>query len=595
MTEKMQDEGQSEGTGQTSTEPMALGGSGDPPPMRAGVTLMIFSLDKFYPAPLTPGRALIVGRGPQADVRIQDPKLSHEHARFTLLDEGVLVEDLGSKNGTWRAGQWVQSTTLPLGGDVMLGMVHVLVLALGMAQDPGLVGEPAFRGHLAEELERARFSRRFFAVLAVRAGEKEAADAPTGAWVTRLREHLLPIDRLCLYTPTIALIMLPERNMEEAREVATKLAQKMPAPYSARCVGGGYFPVAGSVEKIIGMALGNLNHARPGEPAMDVQEESNVDDAPIFGKQMKQALHIVKLAAPTSVPMMLLGETGTGKDVLANHIHKSSGRARNKFHAFNCAAIPENLVEAFLFGHEKGAFTSADRRQIGAFEDADGGTLFLDEIGDLSLQAQAKLLRVLQDGLVTRVGSTTPTKVDVRVIVATNCDIETMIAERRFREDLYHRLNTIVVKIPPLRERRDEIPRLAERFFREVSREPGRRAQGISDEAMALLHADPWSGNIRELKNVIQRAVILAEGDLIQPEDLMREGQPEKQGAKGGRFKEDLTRTEKQQIEDALQEAEGVQARAAEILGIPARTLSNKIKKLGIEAPQKPVRRPPRK
>ena len=224
-------------------------------------------------------------------------------------------------------------------------------------------------------------------------------------------------------------------------------------------------------------------------------------------------------AAPTTATVLILGESGVGKELVARAIHRNSLRARERFVQVNCAAIPEELIESELFGHEKGSFTGAADRQLGKFELADRGTIFLDEVGDMSAKTQAKVLRVLQEGEVERLGSQRTLKVDVRVIAATNKDLQAAIADGTFREDLFFRLSVIPIRVPPLRDRREDIPALV-RHFSDLFAAEGGRARRFTPAALDLLQRHPWRGNIRELKNAIERALIMAPGDPIDAGDL---------------------------------------------------------------------------
>lgn len=215
--------------------------------------------------------------------------------------------------------------------------------------------------------------------------------------------------------------------------------------------------------------------------------------------------------APTEARVLITGQNGTGKELVAHWIHEKSKRQDKPYIAVNCAAIPSELIESELFGHEKGSFTSAHKQRLGKFEQADGGTLFLDEIGDMSLAAQSKVLRALQENLITRVGSDKDIKVDVRVIAATNKDLKKEIEEGKFREDLYHRLSVILIQVPPLKDRKDDIPLLLSKFLEDIAQENGTLPKNITQEAIAYLKELPWTGNIRELRNVVERLVILGE------------------------------------------------------------------------------------
>lgn len=240
------------------------------------------------------------------------------------------------------------------------------------------------------------------------------------------------------------------------------------------------------------------------------------ESAPIH--QVKETIEKV---APTDARVLITGPNGTGKELVAHWVHAKSNRSSAPFVAVNCAAIPSELIESELFGHEKGAFTSAHKQRQGKFEQAQGGTLFLDEIGDMSLSAQSKVLRALQENLINRVGSDKDIKVDVRVLAATNKDLKKEIEEHRFREDLYHRLSVILIQVPALKDRKDDIPLLVNKFLEDISQENGDAKKNISKEALSKLQEYPWTGNIRELRNVVERLVILGEPE-ISLEDIKK-------------------------------------------------------------------------
>src|SRR5688500_14042184 len=235
---------------------------------------------------------------------------------------------------------------------------------------------------------------------------------------------------------------------------------------------------------------------------------------------LEKVLGVVRKVAKSNTTVLVRGETGTGKELIAGAIHHNSHRAARNFIKVNCAALQENLLESELFGHEKGAFTSADKQRIGRFEQADGGTLFLDEVGDMSPSTQAKILRVLQEHEFERLGGTRTLRVDVRIIAATNRNLTTMVQEGRFREDLYYRLNVVTVETPPLRDRKEDIPALAEFFVKRFASELKKRVENVHPEAQKLLMRHNWPGNIRELENVIERAVLLADTSAVTVSDL---------------------------------------------------------------------------
>jgi len=294
---------------------------------------------------------------------------------------------------------------------------------------------------------------------------------------------------------------------------------------------------------------------------------------------MRDIYHLVDRAAPSDATILITGESGTGKEVLAKRIHEKSLRSEGPFIPINLGGIPENLVESELFGYEKGAFTGAEHRKEGMFEYANGGTLFLDEIGDMPLHLQVKLLRVIQDRKIQRLGGALGLPIDVRLIAATNKDLASMVAEKTFREDLYYRLNVIHIELPALRDRKEDIPLLAGSLLKKLSIRSGKRITGITTDALKLLESYSFPGNIRELENLIERALILCEGDTLTPRDFSlpetaRKDLPEKQGT--------LAELEREAIRTALLRNDGRKMETANELGISRRTLLNKIKEFGL-------------
>ena len=302
------------------------------------------------------------------------------------------------------------------------------------------------------------------------------------------------------------------------------------------------------------------------------------EEPPLLGEspEMQSLREGIARVAPSRATVLVFGESGTGKELVARRIHHLSPRARAEFVRVNCAAIPEELIESELFGHEKGSFTGAIRKQLGKFVQADGGTIFLDEVGDMSLRTQAKVLRVLQDGEVEPVGAGQVRHVDVRVIAATNKDLRTAVTEGRFREDLFYRLNVVALKMPPLRERPEDILPLAEVFM-------AGRGKAISAKARQRLLSYGWPGNVRELKNCLERAMILGSGDAIQPEDLPPCFRSGKDGIPAPPAS--LADQEKKHVERTLREAGWSKSETARILGITRQTLDNKIRKYRIKRP----------
>ena len=336
---------------------------------------------------------------------------------------------------------------------------------------------------------------------------------------------------------------------------------------------------------------------------------------------LRGTLDAVKRAAPTSATVLITGESGVGKELVARAIHRNSLRARERFIQVNCAAIPDDLIESELFGHEKGSFTGAMTMRKGRFETANKGTIFLDEIGEMTLATQTKLLRILQEREFERIGSNLPIKIDIRVITATNRDLEDEVEGGRFREDLYYRLNVIHIHMPPLRERKEDIPLLVEHFLVKYRYEPGAIPTTVTEDALTRLVDYDWPGNVRELENAIERAVVLSRGNPITVEHLPFTKAPKARGkgtisqrrddleaeeaeladrretlakdeaeavangngANGASFKDQVASLEKQLIKEALDRAGGNRTKAADELGIYRRLLYAKIKEYGLE------------
>jgi DNA-binding NtrC family response regulator len=296
--------------------------------------------------------------------------------------------------------------------------------------------------------------------------------------------------------------------------------------------------------------------------------------------QMKQIFHMIADVAPSTASILILGETGTGKELVANAVHCQSDRAGMSFVALHCAALSEGVLESELFGHEKGAFTGAVQARKGRFEMADGGTLFLDEVGEMSLKVQVKLLRVLEKGEFERVGGEKTLKVDVRLITATNRNLEKEVSEGRFREDLFYRLNVITIHLPPLRERKDDIPILSNFFVIKYIKKYKKEIKGFAPEAMEALCAYHWPGNVRELENVVERAIVLCKKNTISVDHLPRNVVPVKDDMSVIKIPVgiSLKEAEKEIIQKTLQMTHGSKKEAAKILGISNRKIEYKVK-----------------
>lgn len=301
--------------------------------------------------------------------------------------------------------------------------------------------------------------------------------------------------------------------------------------------------------------------------------------------QIRRIKDLIGRIAPTSSTVLITGESGTGKEVIARSIHAQSNVSNGPFVAINIGGVPENLLESELFGYEKGAFTGAVARKTGMFELANGGTLFLDEIGDMPLALQVKILRVLQDKTITRLGATEPIPINARIICATNKNLEDLVQEHKFREDLFYRLNVVRIQIPPLRERRDDIPLLAHWILQKLNTSMGKKVVGFTPEAMEVLKNHSFHGNVRELENILERAVIFTDGDFISDSVLeLKDSVSDTKGSKDDLSEAvSLKEMEIQTITRALRRWEGNRTKAASELGITRRTLITKIQEYGLE------------
>jgi DNA-binding NtrC family response regulator len=324
---------------------------------------------------------------------------------------------------------------------------------------------------------------------------------------------------------------------------------------------------------------------------MEVDRSFGFDNIVGKSKAMKDIFKVVKQVADTRSTVLIMGDSGTGKELISRAIHYHSPRKNHPFITINCAAIPETLIESELFGHEKGAFTNAIEKKLGRVEAAHEGTLFLDEIGELSLMTQAKILRFLEEKEFNRVGGSKTIKVDVRLITATNKDLPQLVKKGQFREDLYYRINVVPIVLPPLKERREDIPLLVNHFVEKFGAENQKKIKGVSKEALELLMSYEWPGNVRELENLIERVIALTHNEYIQPDELpspiIKQSRANglKESVLSGQisFSKAEEEFEKEIILDALRRSNYVQSHAADILGISRRILKYKMDKLGIQ------------
>ena len=532
------------------------------------------------------------GRGAEADLQLVSGGVSRAHARLVMRGQRANVVDLGSRNGTFVNRTRVEGEhEVGHGDEVGIGEARLMLLrraALPAGVVPVLVRR-AFIGRVDMDIAThqspcifvLQLPEHWYEIGAVR--EVVAKLAGT-AYVGTYSDHILVFG-----------VRLPRGEATSILATVTRTLRLAGVDTSSGFAAG----TSGDGEELLDTALKALLSAQ--EDEADTAEQPIVVD-----KAMLQLHDEARRIAKSGINVLLVGETGSGKEVFARAIHVASRRA-GPLICVNTAALPDQLVESELFGYEKGAFSGAGAAKAGLIEAAHGGTLFLDEIGELAMPMQAKLLRVLEDHLVRRVGATSERKVDVRVIAATNCDLDQCVIDKRFRQDLLFRLNACVLLIPPLRERKGEIRRLAEVFVTRVAASMGQPKLRLSAEALDALEQHAWPGNVRELRNVIERAAAIcgSSGDAIgvahlPPAVRGRVGgaapasmsaaapapSPSTERVVAGSPPEDVRGSlrdfERQRIVDALQKCGGNQTQAAELLGLPRRTLAYKIGRLAI-------------
>jgi len=518
--------------------------------------------------PLEDGTELVFGRSAGAGVVIEHDAMSRRHTAVRRRGEVVVVEDLGSRNGTTINGTTIAGVRRAAAGDVIgVGPVTAIVARSSASRGRQLATITELEDRLAMEVDRALRYQRPLGVVMLRL--EGPGDAVLGQ-VDQLLRELRRVDLIAEYGPDELAIILPESDPAAVAVVAQRVAAA--GHLTIRC-GTASFPEDGSnAGALIGAARERLRGARtsqggppsPDRPARLPQRLVVIDPL------MKQVFKLAERAAQAPISVLVVGETGTGKEVVAEAIHRLSPRATAPFVRLNCAALTETLVESELFGHENGAFTGAGATKRGFFEAATGGTLFLDEVGELPLGTQVKLLRVLEQWRIVRVGGTAEIPVDVRLVCATNRDLETEVRRGRFREDLFFRIAAFVIPVPPLRDRRSEIAPLAAHFAHEIATDLRQPAVGFAPEAIDALQQASWPGNVRELRNVIERAVVLSEGGRIGREHLTEQvlGQVRATPHDALDVRLRVASVERETVLAALDAAEGNQTQAARKLGI---------------------------
>lgn len=540
------------------------------------------SVQSAYPLPSR--GTLAIGRAEDADLRIPDPGISRYHARLHV-EEGFRVEDLGSHNGTYVRDRRVPPEVLvPLQPGEVLGLGATLITIqrrLPVLGSQRLGAHAQLEARLIEECAHAEAFGRAFALVRV--------DLPSGMDAVDAEPALLsvlrPGDLCAVYAPARYEILFVDTDRLVAGDLVNALTARL-GPSVA--IGTAHCPADGrSPGEIFARACAAVRHAS--SPASASQE------AVVINPTVRELYLTAERAARGTIPILIDGETGVGKELLAAAVHRASPRASKPFLSINCAAVAESVLESELFGHERGAFTGAHSAKEGLFDAASGGTLFLDEVGEMSPGMQAKLLRALETQEIQRVGSTRSRPIDVRLVSATNRNLDEDVEAKRFRRDLYYRLNGITLSLPPLRERQDEIEPIARLVVEKVAHQMDRSAPEIDAEVVALLQQYPWPGNIRELRNTMERAVLLCAGSRITlqhlPEERMRASIERERTtvAPAGAAATDApawwarrSEAEKSAISEALARCQGNRTRAAELLGMPRSTFMRKMAENGL-------------
>jgi DNA-binding NtrC family response regulator len=565
--------------------------------------LLVFEGDSSSLCPLPREGELLIGRASTAGLQVRDASVSRHHARILVADGVARITDLGSHNGVTLNGVRVEGAQPLRNGDVvMLGDVTLVFSREGRAPSarPPLDAS-AFQSRLSEELERVLRYELSVSVVALELGP---LTAPTSELARVASGALRRLDVLGQPGPGQLAAFLPELLPREAEAIARHLLDTLAPLAPGARAGVATAPQDGmDAEALVSAARaaalaapsGGLRASGPHLYRLELGERSVL----VADAAMVRTYEQLRKLAASPLPVLIHGETGTGKEHAAWAVHHWSPRAGQPFIALNCAALPESLVESELFGYERGAFSGATSSRPGLFEKSSGGTLFLDEVAELPLAAQAKLLRAVDQKRVTRLGDSRERPVDLRIVAATHRILANEVKAGRFREDLFFRLSTAVVLLRPLRGRPRELPLLARTFLEEACARAGRPPLDISAAAMGVLCAHDWPGNVRELKGLMDYAAATADGPTLEPafvRDALQRGAPEEApvpeppspppAAPAPRvfrpIAEELRELERRRMQEALEVTGGVQKRAAQLIGMPLRTFALKFKQYGL-------------
>jgi len=540
---------------------------------------------------LADGSEVTFGRSRGATVMVDHEKVSRLHARVWRNGERIHIEDLESRNGTRVNGERIAGmVALSPGDEIAIGNATIVLgLASQVARRSRVADADNFDARLEAELDHANRYRHRVVLAALRiTGDDQMIEA--------IARSVRAMDLVGDYGGDQFALLMPRLSREEAESALRKLIDEARGLHADVRAGVAIAPEDGrSAGELFERARAALRQARTAGALVHAQAApaATTTDVVVEAPAMKRIYGLVDRIADSNLTVLILGETGVGKEVVAEAIHQRSSRRAGPMMKINCASIPENLLESELFGHERGSFTGADRRKIGFFEAAQGGSIFLDEIGEMQPALQAKMLRVLEKKVVTRVGGTDEIPVDVRVIAATHRDVEAEVRAGRFREDLYFRLAGFTLAVPALRERVDEIVPIAEHFVQRVAEELSQPAPQLGDDAKVALRSYDWPGNVRELRNAIERAVVVQASGTITADDLpervrdagrrARPALPE--GPLKDQLRDQLADLERVAIVEALDAFGGNQTRTAKRLGISRRALIYKMERLGLKPP----------
>jgi len=544
--------------------------------------LLVLRGARFDAYPLPRSGDVVVGRAPDCDVTIDDPSISRKHI-VVHIGPPLALEDLDSANGTHVRDEAIAANTpVPIQFNEVIALGSVMIIIQQRTRPirgQRIRNHDYFEGRLAEECGRAERQGTTFAVLRIRC----LAPIPEPIIHDAFAEALRSVDIVGSYGPDEFEVLLADTPVKDDNPVVLRVSEELAKRGARVRMGVAFCPRDGrDADSLLAAA---------GAAARD--ETATTERAPIVCDPAME--HLYKLAerlAAGTISILIVGETGSGKELLAEKIHRSSPRSAKPLLRINCAAFSETLLASELFGHEKGAFTGATHSKPGLLETAEGGTVFLDEIGEMPMAAQVKLLRVMEEQEVLRVGGIKPRKIDVRFVAATNRVLEEEVECGSFREDLYYRIAGVTLAIPPLRHRLSEIEPLAKVFIDATHSELGRADRPVlTDAARELLMSYSWPGNIRELRNVMERAVLLSAGPTIDVEHLPTEKLTSSYTTRAKRptrqHESVEDSAERKRVIDALEATGGNQTEAAKILGISRRTLGKRLEQYGIPRPRK--------